>query len=186
MKATLTLFALISSFAVFATTNPATTAATASQTTAQPAASSAPAPTVVNPKKPVKQTIEVTQVCKYNGDINSKSRNKTCSVHPGDYIIVKFSNANLDSVKRNLKSYRLWINGVCFPNMEPLFINESAPGIIFHVERDTAHNSPWQLFYTSPNYWHFYHSVSVNLGTINTKFNRTVNRDKIDLYTSIG
>lgn len=175
MKTTLFLFALISSIAVFADTT---------QTTTAQSASPQPQPVAVPVHvKPAPFTVGVKRVCKYNTDVNVDSNDEGTSVHPGDYIMVIFDKSDLDSVKSNLKTYRLWIDGICFPNMEPLFINESEPGIIFHLERDTAANSPWQLLYTNPSYWHFYHPANVTLGTKTMEY-KSPDQHTIYLYTS--
>jgi hypothetical protein len=171
MKATLFLFALICNFAVFAVTPP------------NPDSETPAIVTVTTPVKPA-PIIHVTKVCKYRSDVDSKSNASGMNVYPGDYVMVKIAATDLDSAKHHLKDYRLWIDGICFPNMEPQFINESEPGIIFQLERDTSKNSPWQLMYTNPSYWSFHRLINVNLGTQTTEYTISDEQHQLNLYTS--
>ena len=177
MKATLFLFALISSCIVFAdTTSHVATTAAATQT-AQSGATHANQQVISKPS-----VINVECVYKYHSSQKCDPTKK--EIHPGDFIIVKFSRDDLDSAKQHLNDYRLWINGICFPNMKPHFIDEDAPGIIFRIERDTAHNSPWQLLYTNPTYWHFDHDLSVKLGTVKTEYQPKKPINSVHFYSS--
>lgn len=169
MKTTILLFALISSFAVFAAST------TDSNAVAQTNGTTG---TTVKPVKYLPPVIKATSVYKYH------SKDSLKEIHTGDYLMVTIDKADLDSAKRHFNNIRLWFNGICYPNMKPLFINESEPGIIFQIKRDTSANSPWQLMYTNPNYWKFEREVKVNLGTETTEYKSSSNKTKINLWTS--
>lgn len=129
-------------------------------------------------------TIQVNSVSKYLAKEASNSKKKISAVFPGDYLIVAVNRGDLDSVRKNFNQYRLWINGICFPNMKPLFINESEPGLVFRLERDTAKNSPWQLYYSNPNYWKTHRNSVIKLGTLTKEFQPISTPHTINLYTS--
>ena len=131
--------------------------------------------TVVNATDSAKKpkavtTIEVNSVSKYFAKKASNSTDTISTIFPGDYLIVAFNRRDLDSVRKNFNQYRLWIDGICFPNMKPLFINESKPGLVFQLERDTAKNSPWQLYYSNPNYWKTHRNSVIKLGTLTKEY----------------
>jgi hypothetical protein len=169
MKEKLLLFTLLSCFAGFAAAPPKT---------------DPPKQETTTPAKTSPSIIHVTYVCKYHSDVEYGPNASGVTVHPGDYLMVKIAKTDLDSAKRNFKDYRLWIDGICFPDLEPRFINESEPGIIFLIERDTAQNSPWQLMYTYPSYLSFHRKVDVNLGTKTTEYRIPGVEHPITLYTS--
>lgn len=177
MKALSFLFTLICSLAVFAVTPPITD--TSNQTVI-------PTAPPVKTVKYVPPTIYATNVYKYHSEvtIDSNTNPSENRIYPGDYLMVKIASKDLDSAKRHFKDFRLWINGICFPGMEPLFINESEPGIIFQIKRDTAYNSPWQLMYTNPSYWDFERIVNVNLGTKTAEYSPSGKAFQINLCTS--
>lgn len=141
--------------------------------------------TVDTAKKPkAVTTIQVNSVSKYLAKEASNSKKKISAVFPGDYLIVAVNRGDLDSVRKNFNQYRLWINGICFPNMKPLFINESEPGLVFRLERDTAKNSPWQLYYSNPNYWKTHRNSVIKLGTLTKEFQPIATAHTINIYTS--
>lgn len=170
MKTTLFIFALMYSCVIFATT-PANSDGL-NQADTKPVTKTSP---------PI---IHVTGVYRYHPDVETHSNISGINVYPGDYVIVKIRPADLDSAKRHLKNYRLWIDGISFPNLKPRFISESEPGILFLIERDTASNSPWQLMYTNPSYWRFHRLVNVNLGTESTEYTISGKAHTLNLYTS--
>jgi hypothetical protein len=129
--------------------------------------------------------IRVICIKKYREDVGFEPNSEGINLYPGDYIMVKIDRRDLDTVRRNMSRYRLWIDGICFPNMSPHFINESEPALIFQLERDTAQDSPWQLMYSNPNYWRFHHRVNVNMGTLTTEYHNPDKKHQIILYTSI-
>lgn len=171
MKATILFFALISGLVGYAAPTPV----------------QQPAEEQIQPQTSIKKAasiIHVNRVCKYHSDVDAKSNAWGTNLYTGDYVMVQIEKKDLDSAKAHLKDYRLWFDGICFPNMVPCFINESEPGIIFQLVRDTASNSPWQLMYTNPSYWSFHREVSVNLGTKTTEY-VSEKTHVIKLYTSI-
>lgn len=136
-------------------------------------------------KKPkVATTIQVNSVSKYFAKKASNPKDTISDIFPGDYLIVAFNRGDLDSVRKNFNQYRLWISGICFTNMKPLFINESKPGLVFRLERDTAQNSPWQLYYSNPNYWKTHRNSVIKLGTLTKEYQPTAKAHTINLYTS--
>ncbi|MES2557702.1 MAG: hypothetical protein V4604_16210 [Bacteroidota bacterium] len=164
------LFALFASFSLLAKTPPVT-------------------PKVIPDSVTVDSTkhtsIRVICIKKYREDFEFEPNSSGINVYPGDYIMVKIDRRDLDSVRRNMSRYRLWIDGICFPNMSPHFINDSEPALIFQFERDTAETSPWQIMYSNPNYWRFHHRVNMNLGTLTTEYHNPDKKHQIILYTSI-
>jgi hypothetical protein len=136
-------------------------------------------------KKPkAATTIQVVSVSKYFKKKASNSQDTISNIFPGDYLIVAFNRKDLDTVRKNFTRYRLWIDGICFPNMKPLFINESRSGLVFRLERDTAQNSPWQLYYSNPNYWKTHRNSVIKLGTLTKEYQPIAKPHTINLYTS--
>ncbi|OGS76705.1 MAG: hypothetical protein A3D31_17100 [Candidatus Fluviicola riflensis] len=129
--------------------------------------------------------IRVLSIRKYREDLDFEPNSYGNNVYPGDYIMVKIDRRDLDSARLNMSRYRLWIDGICFPNMKPHFINDSEPALIFQLERDTAETSPWQLMYSNPNYWKFHHRVNVNMGTLTKEYHNPDKKHQIILYTTI-
>lgn len=161
------------------------TAANATQNTSTNAAPNTNTSATDSAKKPKAATsIQVNDVSKYANKKASKSDETISNIFPGDYLVVAFNRKDLDSVRKNFNQYRLWINGICFPNMKPLFINESRPGLVFRLERDTAQNSPWQLYYSNPNYWRTHQTSAINLGTLTKEYHSKDKTHTINLFTS--
>jgi hypothetical protein len=129
--------------------------------------------------------IRVLCIRKYREDLDFEPNNIGNNVYPGDYIMVKIDRRDVDSARRNVDKYRLWIDGICFPNMKARFINESEPALIFQFVRDTSLNSPWQLMYSNPSYWHFHHRVNINMGTLTTEYHNPDRVHQLILFTSI-
>lgn len=161
------------------------TAANATQNTSNNATSTTSTNATDSAKKPkVATSIQVNGVSKYVNKKASNSKEAISDIFPGDYLVVAFNRNDLDSVRKNFNQYRLWIDGICFPNMKPLFINESRPGLVFRLERDTAQNSPWQLYYSNPNYWRTHQTSAINLGTLTKEYHSKDKTHTINLYTS--
>lgn len=176
------LICLLAVFTGFAQTP---TAANATQNTSTNAAPNTNTNATDSAKKPkVAMSIQVNGVSKYANKKASNSDETISNIFPGDYLVVAFNRKDLDSVRKNFNQYRLWINGICFPNMKPLFINESRPGLVFRLERDTAQNSPWQLYYSNPNYWRTHQTSAINLGTLTKEYHSKDKTHTINLYTS--
>ena len=143
--------------------------------TTKPAGISVPKPSNI---------IRVRAVKKYRPDVDYHSNIQDSVIYPEDYVMVKINRADLDSAKKNMQQYRLWIDGICFPNMQPLFISNSESAVIFQIARDTLASSPWQLLYSSPTYWSFHRNVSMNLGTLTTEFTQGKEKFIVDLHTT--
>ena len=174
------LAALLTSFALSAQTNPPADPKPKPDPTATAAAAAkAKSDSVKN------SIIRVIAIQKYREDFAFEPNSSGNNIYPGDYIRVKIDRRDLDSARRNMDRYRLWIDGICFPNMKPHFINDSEPALIFQFERDTAESSPWQIMYSNPNYWKFHHRVNINLGTLKTEYLNPDKKHQIILYTSI-
>ena len=131
-----------------------------------------------------KVAIRVKAIKKYRPDVDSHSNKDVAVLYPEDYVMVKINPCDLDSAKKNMQQYRLWIDGICFPNMQPLFISNSESAVIFQIARDTLASSPWQLLYSSPTYWRFHRNVAMNLGTLTTEFTQGKNQYIVDLHTT--
>lgn len=176
------LICLLAVFTGFAQT-PAGTNATPN--TSNTASTNTSVNTTDSAKKPkAVTTVQVKYVSKYLRKKGVHTPERIRTIFPEDYLIVAFNRKDLDTVRKNFNEYRLWIDGICFPNMKPLFINESRPGLVFRLERDTAQNSPWQLYYTNPNYWRTHVTTAINLGTLTKEFQPTHKTQTIELYTS--
>lgn len=138
---------------------------------------------------PVKPYIvRVDSIKKYNeriGDDPGLTRSAGVCVQQGDYIMVCVHPDDMDSVQKNLSQMRLWIDGLCYPNMRPLYINPTENFIIFRLERDTSSTSPWNLFYANPAYWDFHHPIRLNLGTELIEYKIPGVHHKLDLDTTI-
>lgn len=131
-----------------------------------------------------KVAIRVSAIKKYRPDVDSHTNKDVAVLYPEDYVMVKINRHDLDSAKKNMQQYRLWIDGICFPNMHPLFISNSESAVIFQIARDTLSSSPWQLLYSSPTYWRFHRDVAMNLGTLTTEFTQGKDKFIVDLHTT--
>lgn len=86
--------------------------------------------------------------------------------HDNDYIelhIVDKAGYNFAKLKKD--SLRLWVGGVCFKNMHPLWYNDGLQTVEFKLAYDTSETSPWKKFYAYPYYFKFNHNTMANLGT---------------------
>lgn len=91
-------------------------------------------------------------------------------IYPDEYIRVKTDSAGLRLAALKLDTFRLWIDGICYTKIKPLFLSRKDTSLIFRLSYDTSSASPWQLFYAYPNYWTFTHEVTIRLGTLKTEF----------------
>jgi hypothetical protein len=106
------------------------------------------------------------------------------SLYPGSYLIIKTDSAGIALAEKNKDTFRLWINGVCFSKLKPLYFNASDGSLIFRLDYDTALTSPWKLFYAWPNYWTFSHRATICLGTLNKEFRNKTRCVDIGLNTT--
>lgn len=107
------------------------------------------------------------------------------SLYPDQYVCVKTDSSGMALAEKNLDTFRLWINGVCFPKLKPFYINQLGSALVFRLSVDTAQASPWQLFYAYPNYWTFKREVVVNLGTTKQEF-KNPKCERVELHTTAG
>jgi|GEM_PF-2493194 len=148
-----------------------------------------PAAPAITVKKPFE--IGVEGVTKYRNQVKNRCEpslnhvGKDYFVYPGDYISVKINDTNMRTAYEKRDSIRLWINGICYPHLKPIYFDHNNSALIFNLtlDSDTADHSPWKLFYKAPNYWTFYHYVTVNLGTSKREF-ASKDCPQINLYTS--
>lgn len=105
--------------------------------------------------------------------ISVSNYNEGKKLYPEDYVRVTISNPGLKYVEDNQDSLRLWVDGICYKNIKPLFIDHAKPfpSLIFKLSLDTARTSAWELFYAYPNYWTFKRDVSISFGTLKKEFN---------------
>jgi hypothetical protein len=137
----------------------------------------ATAPSVsLNPTTSVNSTI--TSGPKYTKEaykylVNSATKDVNAEIYPECYVKVKLNEYGYQVAKRNADSLRLWMNGLCFKKLKPLFVTADS-ALIFKMFYDTAATCPWQVFYSYPNYLKkFKHEVSINAGTEKEMFAST-------------
>lgn len=106
-------------------------------------------------------------------------------VYPGEYICVKTDSVGMALADKNLDTFRLWINGICYPKIKPFYANHLGSSLVFKLEVDTAKVSPWKLFYAYPNYWTFHRNVIINLGTTHKEFKNN-KCERVELHTTAG
>ncbi|MCD6067907.1 MAG: hypothetical protein K0S33_2733 [Bacteroidetes bacterium] len=124
-------------------------------------------------KKTAEQKIVTLKVTKFftSADACGKQDTSTCKcVYPEDYIIVYTNAAGVEYAQKRPDSLRLWINGVCFTNIKPLFVNKTNSSIVFRLNTDTTRTSPWKMFYAWPNYWTKSRIAIFSLGTFYDEF----------------
>jgi hypothetical protein len=118
------------------------------------------------------QTLDVTRsyFSKEGVCIPQKTNHIPIEAYPEDYISVATDTNGINLAEINIDTFRLWMNGICYNNIKPLFIDRKNSALIFKLGFDTSKTSPWQMFYAYPNYWTFHHEVTVNLGTLKQEF----------------
>jgi hypothetical protein len=142
--------------------------------------------TVPVPAKPY--MIRVDSIKKYNSTVGAdphRDKSAGTCVRQGSYLMVCIHPEDMDSVQKNLARMRLWIDGLCYPNMKPLFVNPTENFVIFQLKKDTSENSPWKFMYTNPEYWDFHHPIRINLGTESFEYKRAGIVHRLDLDTTI-
>jgi hypothetical protein len=130
--------------------------------------------------------------CYVNNDgicFTEKSAGHTKEFYPDDYICVQTDSSGIALAENNLDTFRLWIDGICYNNITPLFIDQKESALIFKLNYDSSKYSPWKIFYAYPNYWTFYHKVTINIGTLKKEFKSKIDTHKmtpeITLHTSV-
>jgi hypothetical protein len=107
-------------------------------------------------------------------------------IRQGNYVMVCIHPDDMDSAQINAPKLRLWMDGICYQNMRPLFINPTEHFLIFRILRDTIKTSPWQLMYQFPEYLDFHHTIRLNLGTESVEFRHPNFHHFLDLDTTIA
>jgi hypothetical protein len=132
--------------------------------------------------------IRVDSIKKFNtkvgGDPKLGKSGGVC-IHHGNYIMVCIHPEDMDSAQANAGNLRIWMDGICYPSLRPLYINPTEHFIIFRILRDTAKSSPWHLMYQFPEYLDFHHQIRLNLGTEIVEFKRPGIVHRLDLDTTI-
>jgi len=91
--------------------------------------------------------------------------------HDNDYLELHIvDKAGYSFAKLKKDSLRLWVGGVCFKNMHPLWYNDALQTVEFKLAYDTSEASPWKKFYAYPYYFKFNHVTMANLGTASTMY----------------
>lgn len=91
--------------------------------------------------------------------------------HDNDYIELHIlDKAGYNFAKLKKDSLRLWVGGVCFKNMHPLWYNDALQTVEFKLAYDTSEASPWKKFYAYPYYFKFNHITMASLGTVSAMY----------------
>lgn len=93
-------------------------------------------------------------------------------IYPEYYICVKLNASAYDSAKANFDNMRLWINKICFKNIQPNFLSSDSC-LIYQLSIDTSRSSAWKMYYGYPQYLHqTTHNIEINAGTLNNEFTK--------------
>jgi len=93
-------------------------------------------------------------------------------IYPEYYICVKLNASAFDSAKANLENMRLWINKICFKNIQPNFLSSDSC-LIYQLSLDTSKSSAWKMYYGYPQYLHqMTHNIEINAGTLTNEFTK--------------
>jgi hypothetical protein len=132
--------------------------------------------------------IRVDSIKKFNTEVGGDpklSKSGGNCINQGNYVMVCIHPEDMDSAQANSASLRLWMDGICYQNMRPHYVNPTEHFIIFRLMRDTAKSSPWHLMYQFPEYLDFHHGIRLNLGTDIDEFKRPGIVHRLDLDTTI-
>lgn len=93
--------------------------------------------------------------------------------HDNDYLELQIvDKAGYNFAKQKKDSLRLWVGGVCFKNMHPLWYNDALQTVEFKLAYDTSEASPWKKFYAYPYYFTFNHTTMAGLGTVSSMYSQ--------------